>query len=519
MQCLQVISSSISEEIALPKSRKIVFFFPSFASSEATAPLGVLAVATPLIRAGYQIVLIDSTITPDYKKRVLEEVRDAVCLGISLVTGPMIRETVEIARAVKEWNPEFPIILGGWHPSLLPGQTLQAECVDYIVRGQGEDALLELVKHLETRSAPDLIPGIGFKRGGKLIMPPEGPHKPLVDMPPKAYHIADFDAYERGCGKRWAMYTSSLACPFNCAYCTNSGVYGRKWNALPPEQFVEETVDLTRRYRLEMLWVVDDNFMVDLDRARGIAEGLVREGSQFKWSIQATTNMVARLSPADLRLLRRAGLHQICQGVDSGSPKILQLMNKTFQDFDQIYESAARCLAAGIRPSFNIIFAFPGEGAKERRETINFVMDVCRKLPGAEFWTNIFTPYPGAPIMDKVAELGIQTPDSLEGWVDFFPRYTKLPWLNGRDHEELQIMRDYLRIAFDRIPISADTRKPITRLAQKCISLPARWRLDHSAYRFPVELWLNKKLKERTAAAKPAVDAKRLEPNTVEATC
>src|ERR1700736_1954915 len=114
-------------------SKKIVFFFPSFASSEATAPLGLLAVATPLLRAGYSVQLIDSTITPNYKKRVLEEVRDALCLGISLVTGPMIRETVEIARAVKEWNPEFPISLRGWHPSLRPGQTLRAECVDYIV--------------------------------------------------------------------------------------------------------------------------------------------------------------------------------------------------------------------------------------------------------------------------------------------------------------------------------------------------------------------------------------------------
>src|SRR5437016_10905041 len=121
----QVISSSISEEIAVPRSRKSVFFFPSFASSDATAPLGILAVATPLIRAGYQIVLIDSTITPDYKKRVLEETRDALCLGISLVTGPMIRETVEIAKAIKAWNPDFPIVLGAWHPSLLPTQTLK----------------------------------------------------------------------------------------------------------------------------------------------------------------------------------------------------------------------------------------------------------------------------------------------------------------------------------------------------------------------------------------------------------
>jgi anaerobic magnesium-protoporphyrin IX monomethyl ester cyclase len=498
-------------------SKKIVFFFPSFASSEATAPLGILAVATPLLRAGYQVELIDSTITPNFKKRVLEAVRDAVCLGISLVTGPMIRETAEIGKAVKAWNPDFPIILGGWHPSLLPKQTLEASFIDYVVRGQGEDSLLELVQHLESRSPVDLVPGIGFKRDGKLIFTTERPLKPLVEMPPKAYHIADFDAYQRSCGRRWAMYISSLACPFNCSYCTNAGVYGRKWNALPAEQFVEETVDLTRRYGLEMLWIVDDNFLVDLDRARAIGEGLVRAGANFKWSIQATTNLTARLSPEDLKLLQRSGLTQVCQGVDSGSPKILKMMNKTFQDFDSIFESAARLLQAGIRPSFNIIFAYPGEGRTERRQTVDFMMDVCRRFPGAEFWTNIFTPYPGSPIMDHVEELGIQVPDSFEGWADYFPRYTVLPWLNGKQHKRLQVMRDYLRIAFDRIPIAADTRSKPTRIAQKLLSFPARWRLDHDVYAAPVELWINNKLKEHTAAAsKPAVDAKRLEPNVAE---
>jgi radical SAM superfamily enzyme YgiQ (UPF0313 family) len=500
-------------------SGKVVFFFPSFASTEATAPLGILAVATPLLRAGYNVTLIDSTITPNFQKRVLEEVKDAICLGISLVTGPMIRETVAIARAVKAWNPDFPIILGGWHPSLLPKQTLEADYIDYVVRGQGEESLLELVQHLESRSAVDLISGIGFKRDGKLIFTPERPLRPLAEMPPKAYEIADFDAYERSCGRRWAMYTSSLACPFNCSYCTNGGVYGRKWNALSPEQFVEETVDLTRRYNLELLWVVDDNFLVDLDRARAIGEGLVRAEANFKWSIQATTNLTARLSTEDLKLLRRGGLHQICQGVDSGSPKILKLMNKEFQDFDSIYESAARCLAADIRPSFNIIFAFPGEGREERRQTVDFMMDVCRKFPGAEFWTNIFTPYPGAPILEQAEELGIHLPDSLEGWAVYFPRYTVLPWLNGREHRRLQVMRDYLRIAFDRVPIAADTRDRFTRTSQRAISIPARWRLDHDLYAFPVELWLNDKLKKRTAAMKPAVDAKLLEPTKVQTAC
>jgi radical SAM superfamily enzyme YgiQ (UPF0313 family) len=498
---------------------KVVFFFPSFASTEATAPLGILAVATPLLRAGYTVRLIDSTITPNFKKRVLEEVQDAICLGVSLVTGPMIRETVEIARAVKEWNADFPVILGGWHPSLLPTQTLECSYVDYVVRGQGEDAMLELVQHLESRSAVDLIAGIGFKRGGKLVFAPERPLKPISDLPPKAYHLADFDAYERSCGRRWAMYISSLACPFNCSYCTNAGVYGRQWNALPSEQVAEETIDLARRYRLEMLWVVDDNFLVDLDRARGIAECLVRGGANFKWSIQATTNLTARLGLDDLKLLRRSGLHQICQGVDSGSPAILAAMNKTFQDFESIYESAERCLEAGIRPSFNIIFGYPGEGRTEQRQTVDFMMDVCRRYPGAEFWTNIFTPYPGSPIMRRAEELGIQMPASLEGWADFFPRYTVLPWLKGSEHQRLQVMRDYLRIAFDRVPIAADTRDRLTRTVQRSISYPARWRLDHDAYRWPVELWVNNKLKRRLAASKPAVDAKRLETAATQPAC
>jgi len=493
-------------------SRKIVFFFPAFSSTEATAPLGLLAVSTPLLRAGYTVRIIDSTITPRFQERVLEEVKDALCLGVSLVTGPMIRETVRIARAVKACNPDFPVILGGWHPSLLPDQTLEADYVDVVVRGQGEDALPEIAQRLASGEPLDDVPGVGFKRDGKLIFTRERPLRPIVDLPPKAYYLADFDAYERLCGRRWAMYISSLACPFNCSYCTNAGVYGRKWNALPAEQFVEETMDLTTRYRLELLWVVDDNFLVDIDRALEIAEGLVRAGARFEWSVQATTNLTARLSETELRLMRRAGLHQICHGVESASPRVLKLMNKAFQNLDSVRQTAARCLSAGIRPSFNIIFAYPGEGATERRETIRFVMDMCRHYPGTEFWTNIFTPYPGAPVIGRAQELGIEVPQSLEGWADFFPRYTVLPWLRGREHARVQTMRDYLRLAFDRVPITADHRDRISRALQQGLSHPARWRLDHDFYAFPVELWLKRKLKSWVPPSKPSVDAKQLEP-------
>src|SRR5258707_13536289 len=123
-------------------SRKIVFFFPAFSSQEATAPLGILAVSTPLLRAGYQVRIIDSTITPNFQKAVLEELSDALCLAVSLVTGPMIRETAQIARAAKALYPNLPVVLGGWHPSLLPDQTLAAESVDVVISAQGECARL-----------------------------------------------------------------------------------------------------------------------------------------------------------------------------------------------------------------------------------------------------------------------------------------------------------------------------------------------------------------------------------------
>ena len=99
------------------------------------------------------------------------------------MTGPIFRETVKVARAIKEWRSDFPIILGGWHPSLLPDQTLQAAYVDYVVRGQGEESLLELVRHIENGSAPDFVAGIGFKRDGKLIMTPERPFILLMEIP------------------------------------------------------------------------------------------------------------------------------------------------------------------------------------------------------------------------------------------------------------------------------------------------------------------------------------------------
>lgn len=496
--------------MARKRSRKVVFFFPAFSSTEATAPLGILSVATPLLDNGYRVLLIDSTITPNFKQRVLAELSDALCLCVSLVTGPMIRETVEIARTAKELYPELPVILGGWHPSLLPDQTLAAPFVDIVVVGQGEQALLEIVQRIESGESIAGVSGAGYKDRGRLCFNAPRPLKPIAEAPPRAYQLADFDAYERLCGRRWANYITSLACPYNCSYCTNAGVYGRKWNALPPARVATETTELAQRYGLSLLWFVDDNFLVDRERALGIGEELIRRNAAFEWSIQASTNLVVRFSVEELKMLRRSGLRQMQQGVDTGSPKVMHLMNKDFQSVDTVYKAAELLTAAGIRPSFNMIFGYPGEGDAERRQSLALIMDICRRYPGAEFWTNIFTPYPGAPVMKNAFELGIQVPTTLEGWSDFFPRYTVLPWLKGKQHEKVQTMREYLRLAFNRVPVSRVERNALNRWVHEIISAPARLRLDHDWYGLPVELWLKNFVNQVIAPPKPKVDAKRL---------
>jgi hypothetical protein len=112
--------------------------------------------------------------------------------------------------------------------------------------------------------------------------------------------------------------------------------------------------------------------------------------------------------------------------------------------------------------------------------------------------------------MTKAFELGIQVPTSFEGWADFFPRYTVLPWLKGKQHERVQNMREYLRMAFTRVPVGLHRTDRFTRFVHGALAIPARWRLDHDVYGFPFELWLNKAGRKVFRPLKPKVDAQQL---------
>src|SRR5688572_9774596 len=146
----------------------VVLFFPSYYSDEAAPPLALIHLAAPLVAKGWRVRIVDSAITPDSADAVLAECDRAVCLGISMVTGPMITQGVAVARAVRERFPELPVVMGGWHASILPEQTLRSPYADAVVKGQGEVTFAEIVERYATGER-DLegIRGCLYKKDGK----------------------------------------------------------------------------------------------------------------------------------------------------------------------------------------------------------------------------------------------------------------------------------------------------------------------------------------------------------------
>jgi radical SAM superfamily enzyme YgiQ (UPF0313 family) len=469
--------------------RKVLLFFPSYRSIEAAPPLALLALAPVLERQGYRVDIIDSSVEPNYLSRVVGQIEDSVCLGVSIVTGTMIEEAIEVARAAKAKQASFPVIFGGWHPSMLAAQTLEAPYVDIVVRGQGELTLEEIVPRLESGEDLAGIRGCSFKKAsGEIVHNPDRPTTYIQDLPPKAYHLVDLEPYAAQSGRRWLMYTSSHGCPYDCSFCSNASLYGRLWNALPPARVVSEMTGLVRKFRLDLLDVIDDNFLVDRQRGVDIAKGLVESGLSFEWCIQTTANFLLKMTDDDVLLLRRSGLTRVFIGAESGSDEILESVNKVrFQGSGVLHQVAEKLYRAGITCTFSIIFGLPGETDDHRRQTRAMLRDLQRRFPTTEFHTNIFTPYPGAPNFKLALSKGLQEPRSLEEWAAFYPKIQRLPWLDESTHRRIQRMREYIRIGFGAAPIRRRSR--IREAAMHVLGPSARLRLRADRYAIPVELW------------------------------
>ena len=473
----------------MKKGKKVVLFFPSYSSQEASPPLACISVAAPLVAAGYEVRIVDQTIDPTYLETIMAEAPDALCLGISLITGPMIRGAVEVGTAVKARFPEIPVVLGGWHPSILPEQTLAAPFVDVVALKQGETTLLELARCFEQGTGLENVHGILWKKDGEIQRNRPRIYPKVADLPSRipGYDLIDYGKYQRFTGLRWAMYSSSHGCPYNCSYCSNASVYGRNLDVLPVEQVVDEVGYLVRKHGIQLIGIIDDIYFAFKERCLQMAEGFVRAGLRFDWYIQDRVDCWARLTREQAALYRRAGLARVHFGAESGSEKVLQSIEKK-ASVEKTLAALERCAETGIRASFGFIFGLPAEEEADLEATLDLIDAIYRKSEHADCYTNIFTPYPGSPLWPIALEKGFEPPASLEQWTDFYPRVTRLPWLTEAQHRRLQTVRQYLRFGYHQVNAGEKQHALRHRLILGLFKPSARARIRHKWFALPAEV-------------------------------
>src|ERR1700731_733499 len=499
----------------MSRSRKVVLFYPPYDGPPLGAPLCLLALASPLLEAGFEVKLVDNLTSPDFENVILREAEDALCLGISILTGPMIGSAIRIAKKVRLTRPSLPIVFGGWHPTLVPEQTLKPDFVDAIVRGQGELTLLELAQRLADGQDLHGVRGLSFKDDAGTHHEPERPVANINDLPAPAYHLANIDVYASASGVRQLAYASSVGCPYACNYCTDMVFYKRRFNAYRAERVVSDLAELVPRYGIEEVALLDSNFLVDIKRAVAIARGIIASGVKFNWDFQASTDFVARMSEDDVRLLGESGVNHMGFGTESASKDVLALMNKKHERIEDMVDTARKAELAGIHVTFNVILGYPGETEADRQQTFRIMSEIAKQYWNVSFSPNIFTPYPGIPIWPQLKEMGLHEPQSLEEWAELPLGRNTLPWLQGEELQRLWQMLQFFLLNNQLRKVTKDHPRLRTGI-RRALGVPLPWRLKTNKYFFPWELWVGRRL-EKIVTRRSLVTGRPLKPEGAEA--
>jgi hypothetical protein len=367
---------------------------------EGVMPLGLLHLGSALL--GQPVVIVDGRLDLAPEARVAGLAREALCLGVTVRTGRNIGDALRVSRAARAVNPELPIVWGGGHPTVLPGQCLASEVVDACVVGPGEETLGELVAALRAeRAKPDLA-GLAWRRGEEVVIGPPRVAGDAARAPRADYRLLDLEHYFRVRGARRLDYCSSRR-PRPSPPTSPPGSGG-----LPAARVVEELHDLVVRLRVAQVAFQDDDFFVEPRRAEAIARGLLEAGVPFAWSAPASAAALGRMAPEAFRALAASG----CSRVDVRPSGDTVLRGEAG---DAILEAARRLRTAGIRGRFVFTAGFPGRGLEGLTEIHRLILALRRIDPHCEAPIRLHAPHPGVP---GAMPPDFPVPERLEEWIE-----------------------------------------------------------------------------------------------------
>jgi len=451
---------------------KVLFYNPRGESH--ILPLALIHLGSALPE--FDVRIIDGRIELTPESMLAELSDDAVCVGVTVLTGKPILDALRASRAVKRRNPGVPVVWGGWHPSLLPEQCLGSAGVDVCVTGQGEETLREVVSKLSAGEDLESVAGIAFKRDGAVVKNPPRPFQNVNSFPRADFGLVNMEAYFAHRGARRLDYCSSQGCPFECSFCADPKVYNQRWSGLSAERVVSEIAEHKRRYRLDQVFFNDDNFFTDLKRAEGIAKGLLDEKVGVQWFGTGRADLLRRMSVEQFALMKESGCYKVNVGAESGSPEVLESIKKGTL-VAEVLEAAEKLHRAGIGARFSFIAGFPNEPAASLAETYRTVK-ALRRIDGA-FETPIYfyAPYPGTELSERMPALGFEAPKKLEDWEHVDLDHSIGPWISEPVRKFVPRYNFYFRYAFE----------PATSIGKRVAQWFAKLRVRFDFYRFDFE--------------------------------
>lgn len=461
--------------------KKIVLYNPKAVFF--TMPLALLAVGSYLDPRRFEVRILDGRLEPDPTGAVLAEIDDALCLGVTVLTGSPIRDALAITRAARERRPDLPIVWGGWHPSLFPSETLVESGADVAVRGQGEVTFAELLENLAAGKGLEGLAGIAFRGGDQIILNPSRSLADVDGFPAHNYDLIPVERYFQLKGKRQLDFISSAGCPSRCGFCADPFVYGRRWTALSAASVGDQAESLWRRYRFSDLAFQDENFFANSKRVAAIANEFMNRGLVFSWTATMRADLGSRLSGDVLHLCVASGLRRLLIGVESGSQETLNRITKDIT-LEQVMDCAEMCRRQNIEAVFPVIVGFPNEDGDSVRESLELIKRLRSMSPRFETPVFYYQPYPGSQIASELRDTGYPLPASLAEWAEFDYVSTSGPWVSPEVHRSVEAFKFYSGLAWGTKPW---WRWPMQRVA--------RWRCRHDFYRVPIEKALVERLK------------------------
>ena len=374
-------------------------------------PLSLMYVAAVLEKNSIPVKIFDSLISkateiieypehtyhgvPDYYLKMVINKEKPDIVGITNPFTSQIESTIRVARLIKEINSNIFIVVGGPHFAVLGEQFLEENNdVDVAVVGEGEIAMLELVKALENKRPYNDIKGLIFRSKDsqnniKIKSNDLELIKDLDNLPLPAYHLIDVERYfhflEKGLSSRpnknkysISMITSR-GCPYNCIFCSIHLHMGKLWRAHSADYVVSHIEHVIDKYNVQHIAFEDDNFTFDSQRCENIINQILKKKINIDWD---TPNGVRAdtLSESLLSKMKEAGCQELIVATESGDQETLDnIINKSLK-LESIIQVARWCKKLKIRLKSYFIIGFPGETKAKIQKTIDFAFMLYKKF-------------------------------------------------------------------------------------------------------------------------------------------